>query len=96
MLTSLVSWVEQGTAPDRIIASGANFSSPPAARSRPLCPYPQEARYTGPAGGDLSVASNYTCIKPANFHEGRRHDHDRHFGRNDHDQRFARDDDGRH
>jgi hypothetical protein len=49
MLT-LVSWIEHGNAPDRIIASGANFSSPPAARSRPLCPYPQEVRYVGPSG----------------------------------------------
>jgi feruloyl esterase len=62
MLTPLVSWVEQGTAPDRIIASGANFSSPPAARSRPLCPYPQEARYVGPSGGDLADAANYSCV----------------------------------
>jgi feruloyl esterase len=62
MLTPLVSWVEEGTAPDRIIASGANFSSPPAARSRPLCPYPQEARYVGPADGNLADASNYGCV----------------------------------
>jgi hypothetical protein len=62
MLTPLVSWVEQGTSPDRIIASGANFSSLPAARSRPLCPYPQEVRYVGPSGGDLADASNYGCV----------------------------------
>jgi feruloyl esterase len=62
MLTPLVSWVEQGTAPDRIIASGANFSSLPAVRSRPLCPYPQEARYVGAADGDLADASNYGCV----------------------------------
>ena len=64
MLTPLVGWVEQGTAPDRIIASGANFSSLPAARSRPLCPYPQEARYTGPGDGDLADAANYGCVAP--------------------------------
>ena len=64
MLTPLVSWVEQGTAPDRIIASGTNFSSPPAARSRPRCPYPQEARYIGPAEGDLADAANYGCVAP--------------------------------
>jgi feruloyl esterase len=56
MLTPLVSWVEQGAALDRIIALGTNFSSPPAARSPPLCPYPQEARYVGPADGDLAAA----------------------------------------
>jgi len=64
MLTPLVSWVEQGTAPDRVIASGTRFASPPATRSRPLCPYPQETRYTGPAGGDLGDATNYSCVAP--------------------------------
>lgn len=64
MLTPLVAWVEQGTAPDRIIASGTNFTAAPATRNRPLCPYPQEARYIGPADGDLAVASNYGCVAP--------------------------------
>jgi hypothetical protein len=64
MLTPLVAWVEQGTAPDRIVASGTNFTSAPATRSRPLCPYPQEARYVGPADGDLADASNYGCVAP--------------------------------
>jgi feruloyl esterase len=59
MLTPLISWVEQGTAPDRIIASGTHFTSPPAARSRPLCPYPQQVRYTG---GDLGAAPSYACV----------------------------------
>jgi hypothetical protein len=31
---------------------------------RPLCPYPAQARYAGPAGGDLSAAGNYACIVP--------------------------------
>ena len=43
MLTPLVAWVEHGTAPDRIVASGTHFTPPPATRRRPLCPYPQEA-----------------------------------------------------
>jgi feruloyl esterase len=64
MLSPLVSWVEQGTPPDQIIASGTNFTSPPATRSRPLCPYPQQTRYVGPAGGDLGAAANYTCVAP--------------------------------
>jgi Tannase and feruloyl esterase len=65
MLTPLVSWVERRIAPDRIIASGTRFASPPAIRSRPLCPYPQQTRYTGPAGGDLGQAANYSCIAPS-------------------------------
>jgi feruloyl esterase len=60
MLTPLVTWVEQGIAPDRIVASGKRFTSPPAARSRPLCPYPEQVRYTGPADGDLASA----CVMP--------------------------------
>jgi hypothetical protein len=66
MLTPLVAWVEHGTAPDRIIASGTRFTSAPATRSRPLCPYPQETRYVGPAGGDLGAATNYACAAPSN------------------------------
>jgi len=64
MLTPLVAWVEHGTAPDAIIASGTRFTSAPTTRSRPLCPYPQETRYVGPAGGDLAAAANYTCVAP--------------------------------
>jgi len=65
MLPPLVAWVEHGTAPDQIIASGTRFASPPATRSRPLCPYPQETRYVGPAGGDLGAAVNYACVARA-------------------------------
>jgi feruloyl esterase len=64
MLTPLVTWVEQGNAPDKIVASGTRFTLPPTTRSRPLCPYPQEVRYTGSAGGDLGAASNYACMVP--------------------------------
>jgi len=63
-LTPLVDWVEHDVAPDTIIASGTNFTTAPTTRSRPLCPYPEEARYIGPAGGDLSIATNYQCVKP--------------------------------
>jgi hypothetical protein len=61
MLSPLVNWVENGIAPTTIIASGTHFTTAPTTRSRPLCPYPQEVRYVGPAGGDLSAASNYAC-----------------------------------
>jgi Tannase and feruloyl esterase len=64
MLTPLVEWVEYGIPPHEVIASGTNFTSEPTTRSRPLCPYPEEVRYVGPAGGDLSVASNYQCVTP--------------------------------
>lgn len=63
MLTPLVAWVENGTAPARVEAS----SSTPgyfgvSARSRPLCPHPQIARYTG--SGDINEATNFVCGNP--------------------------------
>jgi feruloyl esterase len=64
MLTPLVEWVEKGVAPERVVASGRQFNSAPTTRSRPLCPYPEQARYTGPAGGDLGSAGNYACVSP--------------------------------
>ncbi len=54
-LTALETWVEKGQAPDKLLASGASFPG----RSRPLCPYPQESRYTGK--GDINDAANFTC-----------------------------------
>jgi feruloyl esterase len=70
MLTPMVNWIENKTAPDTIVATGVNFSPAlgtlqnlPTTRSRPLCPYPETLRYTGRKGGDISVAANYSCIK---------------------------------
>jgi len=74
MLTPMVNWIENGVVPDTVPATGVNFSSTsgtlaglPTTRSRPLCPYPQTLRYTGPEGGDISVAANYSCV-PEDFH----------------------------
>lgn len=69
-LTPLVAWVEQGTPPARIVASargagnagGVNNEVPAgwsAGRTRPLCPYPQVARYSG--SGSLESADSFTC-----------------------------------
>ncbi len=55
MLTAVVDWVEKGVAPDRVIATGRAFPG----RSRPLCPYPQHAEYTG--HGDPNDANNFMC-----------------------------------
>jgi feruloyl esterase len=70
MVTALVDWVERGVAPDTVIASargagnagGVNADVPAgwaADRSRPLCPYPQVARYNG--SGSLELASSFSC-----------------------------------
>ena len=54
---ALDQWVEQGTAPEKIVASHLIDSKP--AFSRPLCPYPQEAEYSG--SGDRAAASRWVC-----------------------------------
>jgi feruloyl esterase len=54
-LTALVDWVEKGQAPARVLARGTT-ALPNV--SRPLCPYPQHARYTGPNPND---AASFTC-----------------------------------
>jgi feruloyl esterase len=54
MLTAIQSWVEDDVAPDRVIASGRSLPG----ITRPLCPYPQVARYDG---GDAASAESFTC-----------------------------------
>jgi len=55
---ALVEWVEKGTAPDRIIATARAATMWPG-RTRPLCPYPQRARYS--ASGSIEDAANFEC-----------------------------------
>jgi len=70
MLSKLVAWVEQGQAPDSIVASargvgnagGVNADLPAgwsATRTRPLCMYPRIARYRG--SGDVESADSFRC-----------------------------------
>jgi hypothetical protein len=66
---AIVKWVEQGEAPQAIVARarGAGSAQPnpevpaawSAARTRLLCPYPQVARYRG--NGDPEIASSFDC-----------------------------------
>jgi hypothetical protein len=57
-LTHLIDWVENGVAPQRIVASGPAFPG----RTRPLCPYPSYARYQG--AGDVEDAASFSCVRP--------------------------------
>jgi feruloyl esterase len=57
-------WVETGEAPARIIA--AHSTAGKVDRTRPLCPYPQVARYNG--AGSIDEASNFTCRAPPTIH----------------------------
>ena len=59
-VTAIIDWVETGTAPELITAKrivGGNV-----VRSRPLCPYPQVAPYTG--NGSIDDAANFRCTAP--------------------------------
>ncbi len=60
LLQSVVDWVEQGIAPDRITAS--RTLSGGALQTRPLCPYPAVAKYTG--SGSTDDAANFVCAAP--------------------------------
>jgi feruloyl esterase len=55
LLTTIVNWVEQGTAPASVTATGRSLPG----RSRPLCAYPQHAHYRGQ--GDPQDAANFEC-----------------------------------
>jgi feruloyl esterase len=58
---ALERWVEQGVAPNEIIATkykGDNVQSE-VVRTRPLCPYPTVARYKG--SGSIDDAENFVC-----------------------------------
>lgn len=56
-LSAMERWVEQGKAPDQIVAS--HLTSGVADRTRPLCPYPQVAQYKGT--GSTDEAASFAC-----------------------------------
>jgi feruloyl esterase len=56
-LGALEAWVERGEAPERIEA--AKLVDRKTVRTRPLCPYPQVARYDG--SGSIDDAANFAC-----------------------------------
>jgi feruloyl esterase len=53
----LEEWVEKGTAPKRIVATHSTNGA--VDKTRPLCPYPQVAKYNG--AGDTNDAANFSC-----------------------------------
>jgi feruloyl esterase len=55
-LSPLVNWVEKGVAPGAIVGSRTVSG---ATSTRPHCPYPQEAVFTG---GDANDAASYACM----------------------------------
>ncbi len=59
-MTAMIDWVEKGTAPESMIAS--RVVDKQVVRTRPLCPYPQVARYSGQ--GSIDEAANFRCVAP--------------------------------
>jgi len=59
-VTPLVDWVEAGQAPASIAA--ARIVGGRTVRTRPLCPWPEVARYKG--SGSIDDAANFTCQRP--------------------------------
>jgi feruloyl esterase len=56
-VTAVIDWVEKGRAPDSMVAS--KVVDDQVLRTRPLCPYPQVARYSGK--GSIDDAANFRC-----------------------------------
>jgi hypothetical protein len=63
IVSAIMHWVEDGVAPEKIIAAKYIDNTPAkgVAFQRPLCPYPLAARYKGQ--GDSNDAANWSCVK---------------------------------
>src|SRR5262245_26682602 len=59
-VTAVIDWVEKGVAPDSLVAK--KIVNGQVTRSRPLCPYPQVARYRGQ--GSTDDAASFECKMP--------------------------------
>jgi feruloyl esterase len=62
-LGAIVDWVEKSMAPAHIAASASPRTTYFPGRTRPLCAYPDYARYAG--SGSLEDGANFTCVAPA-------------------------------
>jgi pimeloyl-ACP methyl ester carboxylesterase len=61
---ALMAWSERGQEPQKVIATKFVSDDPAQGvlRTRPLCPYPTVARYSG--SGSTDDAANFTCVAP--------------------------------
>jgi pimeloyl-ACP methyl ester carboxylesterase len=64
ILSALDQWVERHDAPDKIVATKYVNDDPTQgiAFQRPLCPFPQFAKYKGT--GSTTSAASFACVKP--------------------------------
>ena len=60
MVAPLEQWVEDGKAPERVVAT--HFRGSQVDLTRPWCPYPQIAKYKG--SGSEDDAANFVCAQP--------------------------------
>lgn len=60
VVRTLDRWVAQNVAPTTLI--GTRIVNNVANRTRPLCPYPQVARYKG--SGSIDDAASFSCVTP--------------------------------
>jgi len=60
-LAALEQWIEKGSVPDKLLASHSTNGK--VDRARPLCPYPQVARWKGT--GSTDEAANFLCVTEA-------------------------------
>lgn len=60
-MTALMAWVEQGEAPEEIIAERVDVTTGQVVATRPTYPYPAVTRYGG--AGDPAVASSYVASR---------------------------------
>jgi hypothetical protein len=58
-MEALISWVEEGRAPETLLGSSAGGRGAVTPRTRPLCQYPLVARYRGT--GSTDDAASFTC-----------------------------------
>lgn len=63
VISALETWVEKGVAPEHLVGTGPTADDPNKTLTRPLCPFPQVARYRG--SGDPLQAQNFSCVVPA-------------------------------
>jgi feruloyl esterase len=61
--SALESWVEKGTAPAQLIGTGTVAGDSTKKMTRPICAYPEIARYKGT--GDPNDAANFMCVAPS-------------------------------
>ena len=59
-VSALIDWVEKGRPPEMLRAT--RVVAEHVVRSRPLCPYPQVARYSGVGSSD--DMANFSCVAP--------------------------------